>query len=488
MQEVHMQTAGLRIRRRYTLPALVAAGVLAFLFATFGSGLVAHGASIIPTKSGSAGDWTTYLHDRNHSGYNSAEKVINPGSAKNLKQHWMIPGTNTISTQPVVANGLVYWGAWDGNEYARHLDGSMAWTTFIGKTTDPSCGGGTLGVLSTGTVANVQMGGKTISTLLVGGGDAQFYALNAKTGAILWKTRLGTSPDNIIWASPNLYKGSIYIGLASFGDCPLVQGKVFKLNVTNGSIQNTFNVVPNGCTGAGVWGSVTVDDSDKSIYFVTGNGNICGQPEPYAVALVKLRASDLSVVSSWQVPQSQQVSDSDFGSTPTLFSATINGTVHKLVGAGNKNGIYYAFDRTNIGNGPIWQDQVAIGGSGPESGQGTISPSSWDGKMLYVGGGNTTIKGQNCQGGLRAVNPATGAYIWENCLTDGPAIGAITTVPGVAALGEGTAIDLVATADGSNLFKAWDKNNQSKYYGAASISNGVLYIGNKDGNFYAYGT
>src|SRR5258706_120671 len=88
-----------------------------------------------------------------------------------------------------------YCGAWDGNEYATHLDGSKAWTTFIGKTTDPSCGGGTLGVLSTGTVAKVKRGGKTTSMLLVGGGDAQFYALNANTGAILWKTRLGTSPD-----------------------------------------------------------------------------------------------------------------------------------------------------------------------------------------------------------------------------------------------------------------------------------------------------
>jgi hypothetical protein len=46
MQEVHMQTASSGIRRRYTLSALVAAGILAFLFATFGRGLVAHGASI----------------------------------------------------------------------------------------------------------------------------------------------------------------------------------------------------------------------------------------------------------------------------------------------------------------------------------------------------------------------------------------------------------------------------------------------------------
>src|SRR5579872_1947001 len=122
MQRVLMQMASPRIWRRYTLHALMAAGVLALLFATFGAGVAAHAASIIPPSSKSAADWTTYLYDKNHSGYNSAEKIITPSSAKNLKQHWMISGTNTISTQPIVANGLVYWGAWDGNEYATHLD------------------------------------------------------------------------------------------------------------------------------------------------------------------------------------------------------------------------------------------------------------------------------------------------------------------------------------------------------------------------------
>jgi outer membrane protein assembly factor BamB len=481
----------LKIRSRSNLRkglyALAIAGVLTLLFASSSAILVVQAASGLSAKS-SAGDWTTYLFDQSHSGYNPYETMINPGSASHLKQHWKINGSQTISTQPIVANGLIYWGSWDGNEHAAFLNGTQAWTTFIGKTTDPNCNHDTLGVVSTGTVTNVNIGGTSTPVLLVAGGDARFYALNASSGAILWTTRLGSSPDHIIWSSPAVYKGNIYIGIASFGDCPLVQGQVFKLNASTGSIEQTFNVVPNGCLGAGVWGSITIDESDNSLYFATGNGNPCLLPEPYAVAIVKLRTSDLSVVSSWQVPLDQQVTDSDFGSTPTLFTATINGSLHKLVGVGNKNGNYYAFDRSNLSQGPLWVDSVAVGGSGPWFGQGTISPSAWDGTLLYVAGGQTTINGQQCLGGLRAVNPATGAYIWENCLTDGWALGAVTVIPGVIAIGEGTAIDLVATADGSNLFKAWDHHRGSEYFGAASISHGVLYIGNRDGYFYAYGT
>jgi PQQ-like domain len=72
-------------------------------------------------------------------------------------------------------------------------------------------------------------------------------------------------------------------------------------------------------------------------------------------------------------------------------------------------------------------------------------------------------------------------------MTDGPVIGAVTLVPGVVAVGEGTAIWLMATSDGHSLFKTWDTSTNSKYYGAPTIANGVVYIGNKNGKFYAYG-
>src|SRR5260370_29851684 len=45
----------------------------------------------------------------------------------------------------------------------------------------------------------------------------------------------------------------------------------------------------------------------------------------------------LSLLSSWQIPAADHGPDSDFGSTPTLF--TSGGT--PLVGIQNKNGVYY---------------------------------------------------------------------------------------------------------------------------------------------------
>ena len=200
-----------------------------------------------------------------------------------------------------------------------------------------------------------------------------------------------------------------------------------------------------------------------------------------------MNVSDLSFKNYWQLPSSERVPDSDFGTTPTLFHATINGVSHELVGTQNKNGKYYAFDRANIGAGPLWRATIAVGGACPQCGQGGISPSARDGKTLYVAGGNTTINGSSCLGSLRALNPATGAFLWEHCLSSGPVLGAVTEVPGVLAVGQGMYLMVIAASTGQTLFRYQDTNSGSLFYGAASISNGMLYIGNQDGNLYAFG-
>lgn len=271
----------------------------------------------------------------------------------------------------------VAWGSWDGYEHATKLNGTQVWQQNLGQTNDTNCFPPTVGVASTATVASMTFGGTKTPVVLVGGGAADFYALNANTGAVIWRTPLGTYPDYFTWASPNVYKGSVYVGLVSFGNCPLVHGQPMQMNASTGAIQHVFDVAPKGCKSGGVWGSSTIDETDGSIYFGTGNGK-CNKVAPlYSISLVKLRASDLTYLSSWQIPLAQRTTaDNSFGSTPTLFQATINGVVHQLVGIDDENGMYYAFDRTNISNGPVWQDAVANTGSCPECGDGSVSPSA----------------------------------------------------------------------------------------------------------------
>ncbi len=448
----------------------VLAGILLFL-----PGWHIHATS--PTVAVNPGDWPTYMMDNARSGFNSAETILNRSTASQLKLHWQYHAGGTINTQPVVVNGRIYWGAWDGNEYAMDLKGNVLWKTFLGQTT--GCKGQTTGVASTATIANVLIKGIPTAVDFVGGGNAHFYALDAVNGNILWSTPLGALPSHMIWDAPAVYNGSVYIGVSSYGDCPLVQGQLIQLNASTGQVQQTFNVVPNGCKGGGVWGSPTIDTVAQTLYFTTGTrGLSCPTYEKMSLALVEVRITGLTLVGSWQVPPSQQISDGDFGSTPTLFKATINGVVHQLVGAVNKNGIYYAFDRSNVSR-PLWQHKLATGSF-------RISSSGWDGATLYAANATTTIAGHGCAGSVRALNPATGASVWESCVPGG-VLGAVTLVPGLVIVGAGSSLAVLDATTGQRLFLYTDPAIVSNFWGAASVSNGVLYMGNKDGNLYAFG-
>jgi outer membrane protein assembly factor BamB len=467
-----------------------------------GGGLVALVAASLGGAPGIARaatvNWPEYMNG--NGGYNPAETVITPATASKLTLKFNIHPGGSIFSQPVEANGLVYVGTYYGTEMALNpTTGASVWKATVGKTQD-LCSSQQIGVVGTAAVTTVTLGGTATSVLLVGGGNAQLYALNALTGAIIWHTALGGQMN---WASPIVASVVLpgttspttvaYMGTASFCDTPLIQGKLIQLNVATGAIINSFNVVPNGCIGGAVWGSATVDTSvsPPTVYIASGNPpgpnhNPCKQPLPYAPAVIELNAASLGFIGAWQVPAAQQTVDADFGNTPVLFTATIAGTATALVGALNKNGIFYAFKRGAVSSGPVWQTRISVGGQEPQKGIGSVAPAAFDGTTLYAAGGNTTIKGASCQGSVQALNPATGVAGWQKCLT-AAVLGAVTIVPGVGVVGNGPFITVFATATGATLFTYKDTTNNARFYGPASIVNGRLYEGNMDGRLYSFG-
>lgn len=431
-------------------------------------------------------DWPGYLYD-NSSGFNVDETVLNARTAPQLSLGWSARAGGGISAQPVVVNNVVYWGSWDGMEHATTIHGQEMWKTFLGQKSSQECDPSSAGVASTATIAPLIIGGRTMLVDYVGGGDASFYALNAANGQVVWKTPLGVSDADFIWSSPLLYQGHIYIGVASFGDCPLTQGRLVQLDAATGAVQNVFNIVPVGCLGGTQWGSPAVDRDTSDIYIATGNLGSCASSEPYAQAVVELNASTLQVEDSWQIPAGKTVSDGDFGSTPTLFSAIIHGKALKLVGAINKNGIFYAFQRGALSDGPLWQAQIATGQICAEcDGAGTIAPAAWDGAQLYIGGGNTTINGRYCEGGMRALDPATGKFLWEHCIGDARVMTPPAISPGVVVISEGHYVTLVDAQTGVTLKQFQDAASNSIFYGAPSVSRGMVFVGNMDGKLYAF--
>lgn len=479
----------------------VAAAILLALSAAVPGAQAGQGGQV---KADDAG--ASYLYGLAHSGFNSAEATITPGSVANMQQRLALKAPDTLSAQPIVSGGVLYWSSWDGYQHAsRAGDGGLLWQTYLGQETKSDCSPPHLGVASTPALVPVTVRGTTTNTLFVGGGDGTFYALNAATGAILWRTPFGSPQDGyFLWSSPAVFDGSVYMGVASIGDCPLVQGRVVKMDAATGAVQATFQVVPTGCTGGGVWSSVTVDTQDGTLYVSTGTPGSCSTPnatgEQYAAAVLELRAGDLSLIGawkhgrargsggSWAPPPSQQISDGDFGATPTLFTATINGLPHRMVGLANKNGIYYAFDRNNLSAGPVWE-------TGPLTTNGdAFASSAWDGTHLYVAVHDTTINGVACTdaagsqynaGVLSALDPATGRPVWQTCLPGGPPEAAVTAVAGLALVSFGSVLYAVDTVAGRVRWQFQD-NSFNWFFTPPTVSNGVLYAGNSDGTLFSF--
>jgi len=300
---------------------------------------------------------------------------------------------------------------------------------------------------------------------------------------VLWAYDVGGNPDTFLWDSPAVFGNSVYISVASFGDCPLVQGRVLQINRVSGALQNTFNVVPNGCTGGGIWSSPTIDAAAGTIYFTTGTPSPDCPSTPGGPSMLELRASDLSLVGSWTIPVAQQTPDADFGATPTLFNGVIGGQSVPLVGAIDKNGIFYALKRDALPSGPVWSTRIATGGGNPTTGQGDQASAAYDGTRLYVGGDNSP----SCSGSVNALNPSTSAFIWQHCFTDGGFVlgGVTVTSGGVVAVGEGNNIAVVSAATGASLFTF---TGTGPFWGPPSVAGGTLYEGDMSGNLYALTT
>lgn len=150
------------------------------------------------------------------------------------------------------------------------------------------------------------------------------------------------------------------------------------------------------------------------------------------MAILKLSPA-LKLLASFKVLRARIVGDGDFGGSPSLFSATINGKSVPMVGACSKNGIYYALRRSNLST--VWQRKTSVKSSDKVLGQ-CQAAAAFDGHRLFMGGPGTTIGGRAFRGSVERLSPATGAIGWRTGLPNG--VLTSPTINGNGVIGVGT--------------------------------------------------
>lgn len=375
-------------------------------------------------------DWSSYLGGAAHSSYDPAAISITPASMAGVEPiwQWNPPGSPNTGlsdddASPIFSNGVVYVGLEDGEFYAlSEATQQILWSRFLGVEVGTTCDAGTLGIISTATVTADPSTGN--ATVYVNGPDGYLYALDAATGNVLWKSVVGipssTVNDYFAWGSPTVANGKVYIGIASNCDIPLVHAGVLAFDQHSGQRLAYWDSLPAAVVGASVWGSVAVLPNGD-VAATTGNAfnnvNI-----PNSESIVILDGSTLKLLGAWQAPQSQASGDSDFGASPTVFVADPNGVKTTMVGACNKDGVYYALRADDMAAGPLWTYRMGIPTSGPASNE-CDAAAIWNGKYLIEGGGSqVTINGTTYDGSVQALDPTTGKPIWRTGL-DGWIVG-----------------------------------------------------------------
>ncbi|MDQ0259287.1 PQQ-binding-like beta-propeller repeat protein, partial [Sinomonas atrocyanea] len=402
------------------------------------------------------------------------DPALSVSKASTLKAKWKFKTGGPIATSTSVVGTTAYVGSWDGYEYAVSTGtGALIWKQFLGLTQDPACQPPTIGVTSAAAVVN--------GVVYVGGGDSYWYALDATTGAILWKVFTGDNSQtgaHYNWASPLIANGAAYVGVASNCDNPLVQGHLMKVDLASHAVVADYNFVPTGQVGGGVWTSPALDAATNTVFVSTGTINDYTQKQSQAI--VALDAATLAYKSSWQLPFEAAVQDSDWGTTPTL---TTDSKGDRLLSVANKNGVVYTFNRDNLAAGPVWQRRIALGGDCPTCGDGTIASGVFANNVLYFAGGNNTGNGHGSGGSISALDPATGTVIWTR-QTEQAVMAAPALVNGMLGLVEGSTFEAVNAADGTLLY-SYQMGGPG--YAAVSVARSQFYVGDYDTNLYAFG-
>ncbi len=467
------------LRSRARGPVRAAVGLWAALWATrasaAGKGAVQSGPAIPVAPRAADGDWSKYCGDLSMSGVASGEKTISPAAAPGLELLWKRKLSGPVASSPTVIGGRVFVGDWSGREWALEAaTGNLLATADLGTTIAPQCNPGTIGITS----AAAGSGG----LLFLAGGDDGFYALDAATLATLWRVSLGdNSADGGYygWCSPTIAGSVVLQGVSSNCDNPFVPGRLVALDASSGLVVAAADLTPPGVGGSGIWTSPAVDQGARKVFVTTASATHLD--DGYAFSVLRLDLDTLAVEDAWRIDEPLAAeADYDWGSSPTLFTAPDG---RKLLGAGQKNGNYYAFDRENIQAGPAWITPLCRDGGIPQAGEGTLSTAAFDGTRLYVGGGGPLDSPDpNIQGTLTALDPSDGHVLWRQTFA-GAVIAPVSFANGVVFSTAGRIAFGLNAATGEIL---WSFETPGACFGGIAISRGRILFGDLTGTLYCF--
>ncbi len=301
--------------------------------------------------------WLSY--GRNYAGWRySPLAQINTTNVGPLAPAWILPTgvPENNETTPLVSGEMMYLTG--PSNYGWSVDlltGHKVWS--YSKTAPPGLG------LCCGPVNRgfAMLGDRLFKVNI----QATLVSLDAKTGRVLWETPLDDYRKGYTaTAAPLVVKDMVVTGIAG-GEWG-IRGYVDAYDATSGAHRWRFYTVPaKGERGVETWGGEsykngggstwvtgTYDPELNLIYWGVGNpgpdmdGDDRRGDNLYTCSLVALDADTGKLKWYFQFTP-HDVHDWDAVADPVLMDVMIHGRKVRAVGQADRNGFYYALDRTN---------------------------------------------------------------------------------------------------------------------------------------------
>lgn len=417
---------------------------------------------IPPELSRNADDWPSANKDYDNTRA-TMYSTINSQNVQKLTVAWSFPLTGfsewgAAATNPLILNNTVYFQDLKSNVYAIDLrTGDLLWKKEYNLNSfgpnGPAIGW---------------------NKVFVPKGHYEVAALNIQNGEELWSTKLSNKSNvgidiqliaynNMVYVStvPGTTNADFYTGGG--------HGVIYALEQKTGKVVWEFNTVdsediwgnPQVNSGGGAWFPPAIDVDTGITYWGTGNPaptpgteefpNGSSRPGPNLCSDSMLALDSVKGELLWyKQVKPHDLFDLDFQCSPILAIANINGKQTEIVIGSGKLGKVYAFDRKN---GEIyWETPVGLHQNdemtelpsgtttvlpGPDG--GVLIPMACDDGILYVPVINhagdytptefveSTYDDNGGTGELVSLDVATGKPIWSTSF-DSTVIGAATVI------------------------------------------------------------
>lgn len=454
--------------------------------------------------------WNGYGPAVTNTAFQSTEAAgLTADSVAQLELKWAFGfpvGSSSAWSTPSIVSDRVFVGSHADGVYSLDAKSGCTYWHFSGRT----------GVRTAPIVAQFEKSKNgQAETYAVYFGDMMgyLYAIDAQTGEPLWETLTEEHSKVRITGTPVLHGGVLYVPVSSFErgfssqmdyECCTFRGSVLAVDAATGAILWKTYLIPDqpqltsrnekgidqfGPAGAAVWMSPTVD-VERGLVYISGGNSYTTPSHSTTDSVVALNMQ--TGEPQWIVRGSSDQSDNslcqmgesfcsdgilDYPEFATTAMLATHSSARQLVIIGQKSGLAWALDPDQQGK-PVWQYSAGRGG-----GLGGIE---WgiaaDEKNVYI---PVSDNAHEQAGGLHAIDLLTGERRWvapppsrfcgartDDC--SAAQVSAIAVIPGVIFSGSNDGGIRAYSTDNGSIIWQFDTNRQFATVNGIAANGGSL--------------